>query len=40
MNAYPDMEFVKKFTHARFLKKKFDRKVNKSQWTQDCNKTV
>ena len=36
----PGMEFVKKFTQARFLKTKFYPKVRKSQWMQDRNKTA
>ena len=34
-----DMEFVKKFTQARFLKTKFYPKVRKSQRMQDRDKT-
>ena len=36
----PDMEFVKKFAQARFLKTKFYPKVRKSQLMQDRNKTA
>ena len=36
----PDMEFVKKFTQARFLKNKCYPKVRKSEWTQDRDKTA
>ena len=34
------MEFLKKFTQARFLKTKFYPKVRKSQWAQDSNNTA
>ena len=40
LHTTPDMEFVKKFTQARFLKTKFYPKVRKSQWTQDRDKTA
>ena len=35
-----DIDFVKKFTQARFLKTNFYPKVHKSRWTQDCDKTA
>ena len=38
--AHADMEFVKKFTQAWFLKTKFYPKERKSQWTQDTDKTT
>ena len=37
-SSVTDMEFVKNFTQARFLKTKFYPKVRKSEWTQDCKK--